>query len=519
MAEVVKAEIISSAWTETLRQFVGNTHRELLLMSPWITGPAARLISRSVPRDHPLTLQILARLDMSDFLSGSSHVTAFQRTTYPELATVAVRALPMLHAKVFISDRQRVILGSANLTDGGLYRNHEMSLLIDSPDLGEELAQAYFRLWSLATPIEESYLQGVEDEIEASMPDTDDEAPVRRAQASLWSRASGIKVHPFKYTKPSGAKNSQRQMLDLLSSEPPPQEKAEDTNAALDWLVRTKAFLIPEEAKDPLKVRRLERLMYHPDIGVRATAIDRAGRSGVLSHLPRLQLIATNPSEPECVRSAAVFSLGLIGAPEALPVLSSLVSEGGDVGRWSRRGCFLLLDSVDAESQSYLLRTLNVQDCIAVQRLARRCDVASGTVSERMTKALILDKCAMAEWSEPDIFSLACIITLVCRTLEQSHWQLPNLRMVVKFVAEPLHIAPGDLRHGPLSPSFLRRTISDGLVDSGLKTLMGAAWEKASEISDLTAMFSSKPGWDSVSALFAGRKFGKIRAANVTKGS
>jgi len=70
-------------------------------------------------------IQILVGMGMdeADFANGSSDVVAFQRSTYPAHLQVAIRALPSLHGKMLVGDRQRIILGSANLTNGGLFEN------------------------------------------------------------------------------------------------------------------------------------------------------------------------------------------------------------------------------------------------------------------------------------------------------------------------------------------------------------------------------------------------------------
>ena len=84
-------------------------------------------------------------------MSGSSHVEAFKPNMYPSSTNVEIRALPMLHGKMLVADRKRVIIGSANLTEGGLHRNHEVCLLLDSDKIGEECAAVFFRFWEMAT--------------------------------------------------------------------------------------------------------------------------------------------------------------------------------------------------------------------------------------------------------------------------------------------------------------------------------------------------------------------------------
>jgi len=43
----------------------------------------------------------------------------------------------LLHAKAVVVDRRRAILGSANLTWGGLVQNHEIGILVEGPEAWE----------------------------------------------------------------------------------------------------------------------------------------------------------------------------------------------------------------------------------------------------------------------------------------------------------------------------------------------------------------------------------------------
>ena len=43
----------------------------------------------------------------------------------------------LLHAKVVLVDRERAVIGSANLTWGGLVANHELGVLMEDPEAGE----------------------------------------------------------------------------------------------------------------------------------------------------------------------------------------------------------------------------------------------------------------------------------------------------------------------------------------------------------------------------------------------
>ena len=471
------ARIIASAWTDDLATFVENTRQELLLMSPWITTAAATLISHNLKEANPVKLQILARLHEEDFISGTSHVEAFKPSMYPSSTKLEIRALPMLHGKMLVADRRRVIIGSANMTEGGLHRNHEVCLQLDSDKIGEECAAIFFRFWDMATQLPEEYLTRLEEVVEETLPGNDNEESQDNRRVSLLRRRT-TKLTRFRYVKPEGGIDARRHLSQLALMGPIKETTFEDSQVALEWLNRTLPRLPHKLRGRSDVVQRIERLMYHSDNNVRATAIDRAGRSGNRVFFDRLHALATNTTEDEFVRSAALFSLGLIGSPKAFPVLSSLVFDKAvDVRRWARRSCFLLLNRVDYDESSWLFRELGVEKPATIRQLADQCTIDCGTISERLTKALVIEKLAMDKWQEPDIEALVYIMKRTAEELSKTKW-LSNLLAIVRTSADALWVRPGDLSHGPLSPKLLGRLKESGFSDPGLIVLLGEIWSR-----------------------------------------
>lgn len=460
--------VISGAWPNILAEFVRGVSNELLVMSPWITTVAAKLIANNLAHSGPVRLQLLARLDVADFLSGSSHIAAFLGETYPSGTDLRLRALPMLHAKMVIGDRSRVIVGSANMTESGLCRNHEVCLLLNSTEVAKECADVFFRFWEFGSDVPIDYLKQMEQQLRELQPRSDDESDDPPRPRMPRRRKTGSS---FKYVRPSGAGSALRQLAELLLVSPVACPEPERIESAINWLTRQQKFLTKEQRGDEVVLKRIERLMYHPDIRVRATAVDRAGRSGNRYFLSRLLAIVSNPTEDAAVRSAAAFSLGLIGAPEAFSVLVPIADGEADVNRWARRSCFLLLGSVDAENQESFLHELGIADHAMVSELLRASDVSSGTVSERLTKGLLIEKLATGKWGREELDKLVVILKALSIGMAAGK-KHPQLGQITKLLAEALSIAQGDLRHGPLSPSLLRRFSEPSLLDSGLKALI-----------------------------------------------
>jgi putative cardiolipin synthase len=60
-----------------------------------------------------------------------------------ETRTIAAAGNYGLHAKLFVFDRRRVFFGSMNFDQRSLHLNTELGLLIDSPELAEQIARRF----------------------------------------------------------------------------------------------------------------------------------------------------------------------------------------------------------------------------------------------------------------------------------------------------------------------------------------------------------------------------------------
>jgi len=104
------------------------------------------------------------------------------------------------HAKVYLFD-DHALVGSSNLTDGGMLSNREATLLVDRSDQLEEIRTLCQELWSGAPVLTPEILR----EFEASVgvfgqyfnPDTKIEAAIGRAEPSNISIGSGKKSSEY----------------------------------------------------------------------------------------------------------------------------------------------------------------------------------------------------------------------------------------------------------------------------------------------------------------------------------
>jgi len=179
------AEVIRASW-EDLRDTVTSARQELIVCTPYFSEVG---VSRLF--DHiqgTARLLFITRLSPSDWLQGVSDPNIL--VTLFELLTEASREAQLiihqrLHAKAYIADNSRGLLGSANLSSGGFERNFELMVRIQGEEvanaralIGDEVAQnghplsvPSLRLWvdqhearvTEMRPLEDSEAEGLAD--------------------------------------------------------------------------------------------------------------------------------------------------------------------------------------------------------------------------------------------------------------------------------------------------------------------------------------------------------------------
>ena len=105
---------------------LGQCTSSVFLCSPFIKEPVANRIIKTVKPS--VDIQVLSRCRLDTFASEASDLSAIRKLVDHH---IGVASDPLLHAKVYVFDDKKAILGSANLTPSGLSHNDEISLLFD----------------------------------------------------------------------------------------------------------------------------------------------------------------------------------------------------------------------------------------------------------------------------------------------------------------------------------------------------------------------------------------------------
>lgn len=141
---------LNRQWSEELADLIRQADRELIITSPYIGGAGIDLVKRNVRTPLRKTGRLLVLTDLSplSICQGATDLSAIAGL-FRVVPSCLLTHLPKVHAKIYISDSQRAIITSGNLTAGGLYNNYEYGVSISEPSLVARIktdVQAYSRL-------------------------------------------------------------------------------------------------------------------------------------------------------------------------------------------------------------------------------------------------------------------------------------------------------------------------------------------------------------------------------------
>ena len=125
-------EFLSSPFSPVFDDFIGNIRTSCLICSPYITSePISRLVKSIYGRglQETLKVHIVTDLTIANLVRGASDIDALVYLT-ESLPRVEIAYTPCVHAKVCLADEDYALIGSANFTSGGAWRNWEYGVRI-----------------------------------------------------------------------------------------------------------------------------------------------------------------------------------------------------------------------------------------------------------------------------------------------------------------------------------------------------------------------------------------------------
>ena len=139
-------EIIEKNWLNVFLKELKNSN-EVLLISPFVTY---NIVDHLIKNKDSAKIKLITRFDLNDFRSKVSSLSALKRLV--ELG-FEIKGIKGLHSKSYIFDNKSVIIGSANFTSGGFFKNYEFGILSNDIVLVEKSTHYFESLWNISGDI------------------------------------------------------------------------------------------------------------------------------------------------------------------------------------------------------------------------------------------------------------------------------------------------------------------------------------------------------------------------------
>lgn len=153
-------DLLSGPWVGHLVDLVRSARRDLYLVSPFLRREPLELIAHTIDECPPVArpkVRIITNLRVNSLLDKSLDVAALSGFV-DNVERSDVVHLPALHAKVYVADMHAAIITSANLTNGGLWRNREYGVSLQDAGAVRALRQDIHDFAALGNVVEKDLL-------------------------------------------------------------------------------------------------------------------------------------------------------------------------------------------------------------------------------------------------------------------------------------------------------------------------------------------------------------------------
>jgi len=183
-----KPQFFRSPLAHAFTEFAEGVQERCLLCSPYISvEPVRRLVNVLQAKRLTEAVQVKVITDISplNIIGGATDLNALLLLT-DSVRSVEVTYLPRIHAKVFVCDDRFALLGSANFTQGGAYRNWEYGVRFSDLEAVSRVRadmEAYGALGARVSPVQLREMQKKASEIKEAL--AEDQKNLQRKRRDL----------------------------------------------------------------------------------------------------------------------------------------------------------------------------------------------------------------------------------------------------------------------------------------------------------------------------------------------
>jgi hypothetical protein len=180
-------DLLCSPFADVFHEFYGAVTSRCFLCSPYITQPPIRNFIHTADQRgilKSLRLQVLTDISAPNIIQGATDLGALA-LLMDTFQSVEIRYLPRVHAKVFLADDVLALIGSANLTDGGLSRNYEYGVRLRDAEMVQRTWSDLTRYAELGASVTRNDLTTLQEQVEQVRAATVDEQRTLREKTRL----------------------------------------------------------------------------------------------------------------------------------------------------------------------------------------------------------------------------------------------------------------------------------------------------------------------------------------------
>ena len=122
--------LVTNLNKEFIENFLMNTKQSLRIYSPWISNFGSKILFDLFNASKNIKIELYFRFSIDDIALGFVDLQGFNNLKR-EGCDISFFDCQDLHAKIYISDKQRVLFGSCNFTEKAFSTNYEIASLID----------------------------------------------------------------------------------------------------------------------------------------------------------------------------------------------------------------------------------------------------------------------------------------------------------------------------------------------------------------------------------------------------
>ena len=128
-------EELHKNWHINLGSIMKESKENIFISSPFVTQNGVDFITKHLSDEFKENgkFTFLTNLSPSNIIQGSNNPNIFKNLSN-EIGNLNIWHLPKLHAKVYISDYNKSIVTSGNLTNGGLFANFEYGIQVNNKE-------------------------------------------------------------------------------------------------------------------------------------------------------------------------------------------------------------------------------------------------------------------------------------------------------------------------------------------------------------------------------------------------